>query len=304
MSTPKTVIQLKHVTKQWGSLAALNDVSFRVQSGEIVGFVGANGAGKTTAISTILGFIGATTGTVELFGKKVEPPTAHQFHHRLGYAAGDMELPVKLTGEQYLSFLLHQSGGEHTERYAELCRLFKPQLEKRIGNLSRGNKQKIALIAALVTEPEVIILDEPTSGLDPVMQEVFLDLVREMKAAGGTVFMSSHYLNEVADVCSRVILMRDGVIIEDILAHDLLEKSGKLVKITTGYKATRAPKDATDVEFAHDGAYTSVSFVFKGSAEELQVWVAGIKQLRDLEISEYNLEGAFKSMYETEGHAS
>ena len=304
MSTPKTVIQLKHVTKQFGSTQALADVSFKIATGEIVGFVGANGAGKTTTISTILGFIKPSSGTVSLFNETVEPQTAHALHHLLGYAAGDMELPARLTGKQYLSFLLHQAGGDHAAQYEDLCRRFKPQLDKKIGALSRGNKQKIALIAAFVTNPELVVLDEPTSGLDPVMQDVFLDLVREVKAKGTTIFMSSHYLTEVADVCSRVILMRDGAIIKNVLAQELLDSSGKLVKVVTGYKATRPPKDATDVKTESSRSDVSLSFVFKGSAEELQVWVASVKLLRDIEISEYNLEGAFKSMYESEGQPS
>ena len=304
MSTPRTVIQLKHVTKHFGSLAALDNVSFKVLQGEIVGFVGANGAGKTTTISTILGFIGVTKGIVELFGEIVEPQSAYKLHHRIGYAAGDMELPAKLTAKQYFSFLLHQSEGNHDERYAELCRRFKPQLDKKIGTLSRGNKQKIALIAAFITDPELVILDEPTSGLDPVMQETFLDLVRESRARGITIFMSSHYLTEVADVCSRVILMRDGAIIEDVSAQALLSKSGKQVRVTTAYKATRPPKDVGELDVTTNGKLTHISFVFKGSAEELQLWVSGVKQLQDIEISEYNLEGAFKSLYKSEEQPS
>ncbi|MDB5165177.1 MAG: ABC-type multidrug transport system, ATPase component [Candidatus Saccharibacteria bacterium] len=300
MRSPQTVIQLKHVTKKFGSLAALDDVSLKIQQGEIVGFVGANGAGKTTTISTIMGFIGTTAGTVELQGQKVEPQTAHRLHTSLGYAAGDMELPARLTARQYFSFLLHQSQGDHTKQYEALSRRFKPQLDKKIGTLSRGNKQKIALIAAFVTDPDIIILDEPTSGLDPMMQEAFLDLVRESKASGKTIFMSSHYLTEVADVCSRVILMRDGAIIEDVKAHQLLEKSGKSVTIITGYRATRPPKDAIDVTTDAHKNGVSLTFVFKGSAAELQRWVASVKQLQDIEISEYNLEGAFKSLYESE----
>jgi ABC-2 type transport system ATP-binding protein len=304
MRTPKTVIQLRHVTKRFGHQAALDNVSFRIHAGEIVGFVGANGAGKTTTISTIMGFIRPTIGTVELFGVTVEPQSAHQLHERIGYAAGDMELPARLTAHQYFSFLLHQSDGDHAELYKDLCRRFKPELHKKIGALSRGNKQKIALIAAFVTDPEVIILDEPTSGLDPMMQEAFLDLVRESKKKGKTIFMSSHYLTEVADVCSRVILMRSGAIIEDVQALKLLEKSGKSVTITTGYKATRPPKDAIDVETVAHKTNVTMTFVFKGSAEELQRWVSSVKQLQDIEISEYNLEGAFKSLYETEDKPS
>lgn len=300
MSTSRTVIQLKRVTKQFGDFAALSDVSFKVHTGEVVGFVGANGAGKTTTISTVLGFIGVTKGAVELFGEIVEPQSAHILHRRIGYAAGDMELPAKLTARQYFSFLLHQNKGEYSQQLEKLSQRFKPQLDKKIGTLSRGNKQKIALIAAFLTDPELVILDEPTSGLDPVMQEAFLELVRESKASGKTIFMSSHYLTEVADVCSRVLLMREGVMIEDVLAQTLLKKNGKQVRITTGYKATRAPKGASEVDLVTKRGETTLSFVYNGTAEELQPWIASVKQLQDIEISEYNLEGAFKSLYSPE----
>lgn len=294
------VLRLANITKQFGTTLALRNVSFTVRKGEIVGFVGANGAGKTTAISTILGFISPNEGEVMLLGEKVSPATAHHLHTRIGYAAGDMELPPRLTGEQFLRFVLHQSSGDHTQQLSDLVAKFKPQLDKKIGTLSRGNKQKIALIAAFVTNPEFIILDEPTSGLDPVMQEVFLDLVRATKARGATVVMSSHYLGEVADVCSRIILMRDGQVVRDLLAKEMLAGSGKAIRVVTGYRATRAPQGATDVELADQDGLTVLSFVSRAKAHELQVWLAGVKQLKDIEITEYNLEGVFKSLYESE----
>jgi len=294
------VLQLKNVSKRFGTTQALQDVSFAVKKSEIVGFVGANGAGKTTAISTMLGFISPTSGEVEVFGDMVTPATAHRQHGNIGYAAGDMELPPRLTGEQFLKFVLHQSQGNHTARLAELVKKFKPELDKKIGTLSRGNKQKIALIAAFVTEPELIILDEPTSGLDPVMQEIFLTLVRESQAAGVTIFMSSHYLGEVADVCTRVILMRGGKAIRDLAAHEMLEKSGKAVRVVSAYKALRPPLGAENVEVHHEAGKTVLSFVSHLAPSQLQVWVAGIKQLEDIEITEYNLEGVFTSLYETE----
>lgn len=297
-----TVLRLTDVSKQFGSFAALQSISFEVKEGEIVGFVGANGAGKTTTISTILGFISTSSGKVEVFDKKVSPSNAHMVHDRIGYAAGDMQLPTKLTGKQYLDFVHHQNDTpDHQKTLDELCVRFKPQLEKKIGDLSRGNKQKIALIAAFMTKPELIILDEPTSGLDPVMQEVFLNLVKETAAEGRTIFMSSHYLSEVADVCSRVILMRSGKIIEDISAKKLFEKSGKQIRITTGYKATKPPRQATDVVVDQEDAVMKLSFAYRADMSDLQVWLSSVKQLRDIEISEYNLETAFKAMYVNDG---
>lgn len=292
------VLEVIGVSKRFSKEYALRDISFAVNRGEVVGFVGANGAGKTTTISTILGFISPTMGEVRVFGEVVKPYSAHLLHRRIGYAAGDMELPPRLTGEQYLHFVLSQSNGNHHKRLTELVQRFKPQLDKQIKALSRGNKQKIALIAAFMTEPDLIVLDEPTSGLDPVMQEVFLELIREVQAAGKTVFMSSHYLNEVADVCSRIILMRDGKVVRDMSAREMLAGSGKQVQIVTGYKTTKPPLKVSDIERTLDDGKLTLSFVFRGEPRDLQVWVAGLKQLHDIEITEYNLEGVFKSLYE------
>ena len=221
---PQPVLALTQATKRFRKFAAVNSVSFEVQAGEIVGFVGENGAGKTTTINMLLGFTSPTSGTVQIFGQSISPATAHVSHRKIGYAAGDMELPAQMTGAQYLRFVMAQSGGtkKHATRYEQLIKVFRPQLDKHIGKLSRGNKQKIALVAAFVTEPELVLLDEPTSGLDPVMQDVFLDTVRAESARGTTIFMSSHYLKEVAEVCTRVILMKDGKVVERWGAGDAL----------------------------------------------------------------------------------
>lgn len=270
----------------------------------MVGFVGANGAGKTTTISMLLGFISPSAGDITLFGEPVRPFTAHRLHQAIGYAAGDMELPPRLTGKQYLQFVMSQLRGNHGKRLKELTLRLQPELDKKIGTLSRGNKQKIALIAAFIGEPKLIVLDEPTSGLDPVMQETFLALIREVQAAGTTVFMSSHYLSEVADVCSRVILMRSGRIIRDLSSEEMLKGSGKRVRVVTGYKTTKPPTGASDVEKSEADGRTVLEFVYRGDPSELQVWIAALKQLEDIEITEYNLEGVFKSLYEDEGGAT
>ncbi len=298
MSNMPLIISVKNVNKYFGKQQVLHNVSFSVSAGEIVGFVGANGAGKTTTIGTVLGFIAPSAGSVALFGQHLSLKNAHQSHRRVGYAAGDMQLPPKLTGKQYINFVLSQSSEDYRERFNMLCSKFSPQLDKKISTLSRGNKQKIALIAAFVTSPELLIFDEPTSGLDPVMQAVFLEILRDEQKVGTTIFMSSHYLEEVADVCSRVILMREGTIIEDISAQTLLKRSGKTVRIVSRSASVLPPKDATEVVRSTADGLLTVSFVFTGTIAELQRWLAALKLVVDIEVSEYNLEGAFRSMYE------
>ncbi len=302
MSDVNKVINLRGVSKRFGTFVAVNNVTIAVEPGEIIGFVGANGAGKTTTIATMLGFLHPTKGSVALFGSKVATSNAHKSHKKIGYAAGDMELPSQLTGRQYLGFLRHQRRGE--DNYDDLVKRFSPQLDKKIHTLSRGNKQKIALVSAFLGQPELVVLDEPTSGLDPVMQETFLNVVREYKKQGKTVFMSSHYLQEVMQVCDRVLLMSGGTIVEDVTTADLQIMGGKQVHIQSGYRPTKPPKGAQAVMSEFEDDLLTLRFVYKGKMDELQRWLAAVKQLKDVEISEYNLEEAFKSLYNTEGYES
>lgn len=292
-----TVLKLTQVTKKFRRFAAVSKVSFAVGRGEVVGFVGENGAGKTTTINMLLGFTSPTRGGVQVFDQDITPAAAHVSHRKIGYAAGDMELPKHMTGAQYIHFVMAQSGGKkHIKRYEELVKTFRPQLEKRIGTLSRGNKQKIALVAAFVTEPELVILDEPTSGLDPVMQGVFLAVVRDEAARGTTIFMSSHYLQEVAEVCTRVILMKDGSIVEDLSAEQLAERGGKVVTLKSR-KEIKPPEHARwPSSHVESGVYV-LAFGYVREIPPLLKWLAIQEDVIDVDISEHTLEEEFKHIY-------
>ena len=294
-----SIISVSGLTKRYGKFAALDAVSFVIEKGEIVGFVGLNGAGKSTTINVLLGFLRASSGTVQVFGQKITPQSAHRSHQRIGFASGDMALFTNLTGKQYLKFLSRRYGLKSQDRVIELCERFEPQLDKRIGELSRGNKQKIALIGAFMASPELVILDEPSSGLDPLMQEVFLDLVREEGQRGTTIFMSSHYLNEVADVCSRVLLMRKGQLVKDIPAHQIAAVSGKAVRVVSHRKISPPQNAELVVNRQNDQGY-ELSFIYKGQAARLQQWFAGVPQVIDFNIADHDLEAAFSDLYAQE----
>ena len=295
------IIELKNVNKNFKDTKAVIDMSFSVKKGEVVGFVGANGAGKSTTITMLLGMIKPTSGSIVLFDNTIKPATASSSHHMIGYAAGDMSLPQRLSGKQYLDFVSSQYKKDVSKRRKQLEEIFLPELDKKIHELSRGNKQKLALIAAFLTSPNLIILDEPTSGLDPIMQEKFLKLIKSEQNRGVTIFMSSHYLNEIAEVCTRIILMRKGRIIRDSPASKLLENSGKKVRIVTGYARQTAPKNAEAVAIkVGDDKSRIIEFNWKRDAIELQVWLASVKQLRDIEVTEYDVEMAFHEMYDDE----
>lgn len=295
-----SIITITSASKRFGTVAAVDSINLDVEKGEIVGFVGVNGAGKSTTIAMLLGFISPSEGRIQLFGKDVSPATAHISHREVGYAAGDMEIFQRLTGSQYIEFVLASHGLRSTKRLDELSKMFEPQLHKKIGDLSRGNKQKIALIAAFVTDPTLVILDEPTSGLDPLMQHAFLRLIRDEQKKGTTVFMSSHILSEVADVCSRVVVIAGGKIVRDSDAA-LYEKSGQKRVHIVSAKSAKPPKGAKEVSSLITASKKhQLDFVFHGQAAELQQWLGGIKDLQDLSISDHGLEDAVNDLYSME----
>ncbi len=295
-----SIIEITSVSKRFGTVNAVDSIAVEISKGEVVGFVGVNGAGKSTTIAMMLGFISPSEGSIQLFGERITPAIAQVSHKRVGYAAGDMELFERLTGRQYIEFVLASHGTHTTKRLDELSALLQPQLEKKIGNLSRGNKQKIALIAAFVTSPDLVILDEPTSGLDPLMQHAFLQLIRQEREKGTTIFMSSHILREVADVCSRVIVIANGKIVRDSDAA-AYEKAGQKRVHVISAKLHKAPKGATDVSsIALPNKKHQLDFVFYGQVEELQLWLAKVTHLDDFSVTDHGLEDAVNDIYSKE----
>ena len=295
-----SVIQFSSVSKHFGETEAVRGISFHVDPGEVVGFVGPNGAGKTTTISMMLGFIHPSHGTIKLLGSHiVRPENAHASHRSIGYAAGDMALFDNLTGKQYLDFMAHRNGCERTVR-ARLDKRLGPQLDKRLKHLSRGNKQKVALIAALQHDPELIIMDEPTSGLDPLMQETFLNIVREEADRGATVFMSSHILSEVARVCDRVLFMKKGRIISDEATTDIEKNAGKLIHLygdAAQLKLLKMTAPETAVVLAHENG--KLSLRYDDDIHTALRWLAN-KRFRDVDIENRQLDDIFKSLYADE----
>lgn len=293
------IIETKNVSKLYNGTPAVKNVSFSVKKGEVVGFVGLNGAGKSTTINMLLGFQHSSKGEVFLFGEKVTLPNAHKSHRRIGFATGDMSLFDGMTGVQYLKFVAKSYGVSlKTPIFKELTERFDPQLDKKLKQLSRGNKQKIALIAAFMTKPELVVLDEPSSGLDPLMQQKFLDLVREEAEKGTTIFMSSHYLNEVVDVCSRILLIKNGQLIKDMPASQLELTSGKWVRVVTKIKVS-PPKSAEKVEHEEREDGHILQFVFNDKAIRLQAWLGTLPNLQDVSITDHNPEAAFEELYTT-----
>jgi ABC-2 type transport system ATP-binding protein len=206
-------LRTKGLSKHYGSFVALDNLDLEVQKGEVLGYLGPNGSGKTTTIRSILGLIKPTSGSVEIFGvngltSKVEA------HRHIAYIPGEATFWPNLTGAETLH-LLGQLHGQIDIKYRdELIRRFDFDINKKVRTYSKGNRQKVNLIAAFMTRADLLIMDEPTSGLDPIMEQAFRQTVLEAKAAGQTVFLSSHILEEVEALCDRVAILRSGKLVE------------------------------------------------------------------------------------------
>jgi ABC-type multidrug transport system ATPase subunit len=207
------IIQLEKLTKSYGVHRGIIDVDLAVEQGEVFGFLGPNGAGKTTTIRTALDLIRPTGGRAMIFGidSSVDPVAIHK---RIGYIPGEFTLYDRLTARQTLEYFANLRGGVDRAYQRSLIERFEIDPSRRFKELSKGNKQKIGLVIALQHRPELLILDEPTSGLDPLVQQSFYSLVREAKADGRTVFLSSHILSEVERTCDRVAIIRDGRLVK------------------------------------------------------------------------------------------
>lgn len=206
-------LKTENLTKKYGDFAALSTLNLEVQKGEILGYLGPNGAGKTTTLRLLLGLIKPTAGRAEIFGLDVQKDKVAA-HRRLAYVPGEATFWPNLTGMETLH-LLGRLHGRTDEAYRkELIKRFQFEPDKKVRTYSKGNRQKINLIAALATRADLLLMDEPTSGLDPIMEQAFRQSVLEAKANGQTVFLSSHILEEVEALCDRVGILRAGQLVE------------------------------------------------------------------------------------------
>jgi ABC-2 type transport system ATP-binding protein len=203
------IISAEKLTKFYGQHRGIIEVDLEVLEGEAFGFLGPNGAGKTTMIRTLLDHIRPTTGKASIFGiDTTADPVA--IHRRVGYLPGEFALYDKLTGGQTIEYFANLRGGVDPLYQQDLIARLDIEPSRKFKELSKGNKQKIGLIVALQHRPDLLILDEPTSGLDPLVQQTFYEVIREAKAEGRTIFLSSHILGEVEKTCDRVAIIRDG----------------------------------------------------------------------------------------------
>jgi ABC-2 type transport system ATP-binding protein len=294
------VISTHQLTKHYGSIRALTDLTLDVRQGEIFGFLGPNGAGKSTMIRTLLGFLHATRGSATVLGMDIAAQSV-EIRRLTGYLPGGIALYDSLTGEQVLDYLVEMQGRE-PHRRAELCeRLELPAavLKRRVRDYSRGMRQKIGVVQALQHDPELAILDEPTEGLDPLMQHAFYGLLDDLRGEGRTVFFSSHVLSEVERLCDRVAIIRAGRL---MAIHDVAELLARRRRRVTLRWRGAAPDPTTLPgleEVQVDG-----SRIIGMLSGEVAGFVRSIASpnLDDLTIEPASLEEAFLEYYASEEH--
>ncbi|HET7430178.1 MAG TPA: ABC transporter ATP-binding protein [Nocardioides sp.] len=217
--TAPPAIRTEGLTKRYGRTLALDGIDLEVPQGVVFGYLGPNGAGKSTTIRLLTGLLRPTSGRVEVLGRDVSADR-DSAQHLIGYLPGDFVAYPELTGAEYLGYVAALRGDVDPERIQVLAERLTLPLDRHIGTLSHGNRQKVGIAQAFMHDPPLLVLDEPTNGLDPLVQRVFLDLVHEVRDAGRTVFLSSHVLSEVEAVADVVGILRAGrVVVTDTLAH-------------------------------------------------------------------------------------
>lgn len=227
------IIEVKDLTKDYGSGRGVFDVSFAINQGEVFGFLGPNGAGKSTTIRHLMGFSKPQKGETYILGM----PTFknyYKFLSKVGYIPGEIALPQGLTGWQFIRMMQNMQKIHNEEQLSKMLNLFELDdvvLKGETKRMSLGVKRKLAIVVAFMSDPDILILDEPTSGLDPVMQEVFIQLIKKEKERGKTILLSSHIFSEVDATCDRIAIIKDGKIVSEFIANDLKHASTKFYKI-------------------------------------------------------------------------
>ena len=274
-----SLVEVKGLTKRFGKFTALKKVDLSVNEGEIYGFIGPNGAGKSTTIRVLLGMLKPSEGQVTIFGKDAWKD-AVAIHKRVAYVSGDANLWPNLTGGEVIDLFLTMRGKGNENRRDELIQRFKLDPSKKCRTYSKGNRQKIALIAAFASEADLYILDEPTAGLDPLMERIFQECILEVKQQGKTVLLSSHILSEVEKLCDRVAIIREGEIIET----GTLSQMRHLTRTKLTVETRKAMVGLSELKGVQDAVHTNDGWAFQVDSEEMEQVINYISQFGVLKL--------------------
>jgi len=288
-------IQTFGLTKSYGPVLALDGLQLTVAQGDIFGFLGPNGAGKTTTIRLLLDFIRPSSGRAEVLGHDTQRESL-AVRRRVGYLAGDVSLYESMTGEELLNLLDHLRGGGCLQYGRQLADRLDLNLGRRIGDYSSGMRQKLALVAALMPQPELLVLDEPTKGLDPLVQLELYTILREERERGCTVFLSSHNLPEVERVCNRVGIVRKGKLVAVEEVEAIKHKKVRLLELTFSRPVAREALVMDGVEIRSlDGNHAELAVL--GHVPDILRRLAELP-IEDFEFPEATLEDTFMKFYD------
>lgn len=289
------IVQVEGLKKSFGKFVALKDVNFSVNPGEVVDFIGPNGAGKSTTIRTILGIIKKDAGKVTVFGKDAWQESI-EIHKQLSYVPGDVALWGNLTGGEIIDLFMKLHGQGDLVKRDQLIKKFELDPRKKAKSYSKGNRQKVGLIAALSVESELYILDEPTSGLDPLMESVFQEEVEKLKHAGKAILLSSHILSEVERLADKVVIIRDGKVVETGTLDEMRHLTRSTVTVSTKDQVA----SLVEVQGVHDFQQKGQQATFSIDNKHLNGLLAALGQLEvvKFEVVPPTLEDLFIRHYE------
>ncbi len=295
-----STITLNKLGKQYApnSPFALKDLTLTIDAGEVFGFLGPNGAGKSTTIRTLLNFIQPTSGSAQILGLDIVNDS-QKIREHIGYLSGDFRAYEKMTGQQFIDYMCGIQTPKRKTYSSELASHFQLNLNKRIGELSKGSRQKLGVIQAFMHEPEVIILDEPTDGLDPLMQEACYELIRKSTKGGATIFMSSHNLGEVKKVCDRVAIIKDGKLIAEQSITDLTKAAAQTLIVTFEDKPPMTELRGLPDTVVSKNGDGSISLRVSGSLKPIFKLLSK-HSVSHIGTKEFDLEHEFMQFYETE----
>ncbi|RKQ34642.1 ABC transporter ATP-binding protein [Oceanobacillus halophilus] len=296
-----SILKVTNLKKRFGKFTALDGVNMEVKKGEVFGFIGPNGAGKSTTIRILLGMLKATQGEARVFGKDVWAD-AVDIHKRIAYVPGDVNLWPNLTGGEVIDLLMKMNGSTNLTKREELIKKFNFDPTKKSRTYSKGNRQKVALIAAFASDADLYILDEPTSGLDPLMETIFQECVLDAKRAGKSVLLSSHILSEVEKLCDRVGIIRQGKIIET----GTLDELRHLTRTHLTIKTKKHITSLNELKGIHNLEEKDSERTLQVDAEEMDTVIRYIAEfgILKLESSPPTLEDLFMRHYQGEEYSN
>ena len=288
------MIIAENLKKYYGKYRGVEDVSFKIEKNEIYGLIGPNGAGKTTTIRIILGLLSKDKGFVKV-GDYIIPHDLYQAKHRIGYLPGEVNFYGNMEVNEFLRFNRRFYKDINLEYENELCDYLNIEKNKKIKELSQGNRKKVGIVQAVVHKPDYLILDEPTNGLDPLLQNKLYDLLEKERKRGAAILFSSHNLSEVERLCQRVGIIKDGKLIKDVNIVDLSKYARKVITVS----GLSNPEVFKDFELKSKNSHTHVFTIKKSQIKEFIKLLSDV-DFEDVQIRNPSLEESFMEFYQEE----